>query len=66
MTATVPKFRSYEFNSSMTTYFNDENAESNRLSEYYVTINDIYANKPHRLRRAEAMGRQAGQTNFIS
>jgi len=29
-----------------------------------VVINKIYANKPHRLRRAEAMGGMGRQTNL--
>ena len=32
------------------------------LSIYYSTFNEICANKPHRLRRSEAMGGMGGQT----
>lgn len=30
---------------------------------YYVIINEICANKPRRLKRAEAIGGMGGQTN---
>ena len=30
---------------------------------YYTIINEICANKPHRLRRAETIGENDGQTN---
>lgn len=34
---------------------------------HYVTTNEICANKPHRLRRSEAMGGRGGkQTQFYS
>lgn len=35
------------------------------LSIHYVIINEICTNKPHRMRRPEAIGGIGGQTNYF-